>query len=144
MDNTPSNTNQEIPMLGTPCTIPLTGNVGVPLMASLNLPSFTLGLLVWLFSTPTILNAPNASQVSSLYQGNQTLLPLHMYLILLLLLPHAVKVLILVTDSLKGVKEGGLGKRHISKMEPVQPLKVKLNLTTQTWYFKLGGPIQPL
>ena len=71
MANTPSNINQEIPMLGTPCTIPLTGNVGVPLMATLNLPGFTLGLSVWLFSTPTILNAPNASQVSSLCQGHQ-------------------------------------------------------------------------
>ena len=71
MANTPLNTNQEIPMLGTPCTIPLTGNVGVPLMATLNLPGFTLGLLVWFFSTPTILNAPGCSQVISLYQGNQ-------------------------------------------------------------------------
>ena len=67
----PLNTNQEIPMLGTPCTIPLTGNVGVPLMATLNLPGFTLGPPVWLFSTPTILNAPDASQVSSLYQVHQ-------------------------------------------------------------------------
>ena len=58
-------------MLGTPCTIPLTGNVGVPLMATLNLPGFTLGLPVWLFSTPTVLNASDASQVSSLYQGHQ-------------------------------------------------------------------------
>ena len=58
-------------MLGTPCTIPLTGNVGVPLMATLNLPRFTLGLPVWLFSTPTVMNAPDASQVSSLYQGHQ-------------------------------------------------------------------------
>ena len=58
-------------MLENPCTIPLTGNVGVPLMATLNLPRFTLGLPMWLFSTPTILNAPDASQVSSLYQGHQ-------------------------------------------------------------------------
>ena len=71
MAKTPLNTNQEIPMLGTPFTIPLTGNVGVPLMATLNLPGFTLGLPMWLFSTPTILNAPGASQVGSLYQGHQ-------------------------------------------------------------------------
>ena len=58
-------------MLGTPCTIPLIGNVGVPLMATLNLPGFILGLPVLLFSTPTILHAPDASQVSSLYQGHQ-------------------------------------------------------------------------
>ena len=71
MASTPLNTNQEIPMLGTPCIIPLIGNVGVPLMATLNLPRFTLGLPVWLFSTPIVLNALDASQVSSLYQGHQ-------------------------------------------------------------------------
>ena len=77
-------------------------------MATLNLPGFTLGLPVWLFSTPNVLNAPDASQVSSLCHGHQTLLPFHLQFILLLLLPHAVKVLILVTDSLKGVKEVGI------------------------------------
>ena len=71
MANPPLNINQEIPMLGTPCTIPLIGNVGVPLMATLNLLGLTLGILVWLFSTPTVLNDPDASQVSSLYQGHQ-------------------------------------------------------------------------
>ena len=62
-------------MQGTLCTIPLTRNVGVPLMATLNLPGFTLGLSVWLFSTPTVLNAHNASQVRSLYQGHQNTAP---------------------------------------------------------------------
>ena len=71
MANTPLSTNQEIPMLGTSSTIPLMGNVGVPLMATLNLPGFTLGIPMWLFSTPTILNAPSASQVRSLYHGHQ-------------------------------------------------------------------------
>ena len=71
MANTPLNTNQEIPMMGTPCTIPITRNGGVPLMATLNLPGFTLGIPVWFFSTPTSLNAPDAFQVSSLYQGHQ-------------------------------------------------------------------------
>ena len=58
-------------MLGTPYTIPLTGNVGVPLMATLNLPRFTLVLPVRLLSTLNILNALDASQVRSLYQGHQ-------------------------------------------------------------------------
>ena len=62
-------------MLGTLCTIPLMGNVGVPLMATLNLPGFTLRLPVWLFSTPTSLNATDASQISSLYQGDQNTTP---------------------------------------------------------------------
>ena len=30
-----------------------------------------IGLLVWLFSTPTVLNASDASQASSLYQRHQ-------------------------------------------------------------------------
>ena len=42
-------------------------------MATLNLPGFTLGLPVWFFSTPTVLNAPDVSQVSSLYQGHQNI-----------------------------------------------------------------------
>ena len=71
MAKTPMKINQEIPMLGTPCTLSLTGNVGVPLMATLKLPGFTLGILVWLFSTPIVMNYPNSSQVRTLYQGHQ-------------------------------------------------------------------------
>ena len=71
MSNTPLNTNQETPMIGAPCTFPLIENFGVPFMATLNLPGFTLGIPVWLFSTPTALNAPDDLQVSSLYQGYQ-------------------------------------------------------------------------
>ena len=65
-------------------------------------------------------------------------------MILLLLLPHAVKVLILVTNSLKGVKEGGIGRRNITKGAPVQPLKVNLNLTTQPLQVMLDLSTQPL
>ena len=65
MADTPLNTNQEIPMLGTPWTIPLTGNVGVPLMATLNLLGFTLGLPIWLFSTPNVINDPYSSHVGT-------------------------------------------------------------------------------
>ena len=71
MASTPTNTNQETPMQRDSCAFNFTGNVGVPLMATLNLPRFTLGIPLWLFSTLTILNAPDASQVTSLYQGNQ-------------------------------------------------------------------------
>ena len=109
-------------MLGNPCTIPLTGNVGVPLMAILNLPGFTLGLPVLLFSTPTIMNAPDASQVSSLYQGHQNTAspsPVATYSP-----PSAscMKVLILVTDGLKGVGEGRIGRTLEIKGAPIQPL----------------------
>jgi hypothetical protein len=37
------------------------GNVGPPYIATLSLPGFTIGLLVWLFSTPIISNAPIVS-----------------------------------------------------------------------------------
>ena len=130
MASTPSNTNQEIPMMGAPCPIPLTGNVGVPLMATLNLPGFTLGLPVWLFSTPSVLNAPDASQESSLYQGHQNTAshsPVVDYP------PHSTSCgesIILLTDNIKGAKEGRIGRRHIIKGAPVQPIQVKLNLTT--------------
>ena len=117
---------------------------GVPLMATLNLHGFTLGLPVWLFSTPTVLNAPDASQVSSLYQGHQNTASPSPIVDSPAPSTHAVKVLILVTKSIKGVKEGGIGRRHIRKGEPIQPLQVKLNLTTQSLHFMLGEPIQPL
>ena len=73
MASTPTDTNQETPMQGASYAFPFTRNVGVPLMATLNLPGFTLGLLVWLFSTPTALNSLDDSQVSSLYQGHQNI-----------------------------------------------------------------------
>ena len=71
MTNTPTDTNKCTPMLGASCSFPLTRNVGVPFMATLNLPRFTIGLSVWLFSTSNILNVPDASQASTLYQGHQ-------------------------------------------------------------------------
>ena len=55
-----------------------------------------------------------------------------------------MKVPIPVTDSLKGIKEGGIGRRHIRKGVLIQPLQVNLNLTTQHLQFMLGAPIQPL
>jgi hypothetical protein len=65
-------TNQGTPSQGDPCVFPFFGNIGAPLMATLNLHGFTLGLLVWLFSTPNVLNALDASQISTLCQENQT------------------------------------------------------------------------
>ena len=71
MASTSMDTNQESPMPGASFSFPFTGNVGVPLMATFNLPGFTLGLPVWLFSTLTVLDAPNALQERTLYQGHQ-------------------------------------------------------------------------
>ena len=47
--------------------VPFTENVGVPLIATQNLPGFTLGIPVWLFSTLTFMNSLDASQPSTLY-----------------------------------------------------------------------------
>ena len=52
--------------------------------------------------------------------------------------------MILVTDSLKGVKEGRIGRKLESKGVPIQPLQLKLNPTTQPLKVMLGEPIQPL
>ena len=51
------NTNQGTHVQGAPCDFPFVGNIGAPLMATLNLPRFTLGLLIWFFSTLNVLNA---------------------------------------------------------------------------------------
>lgn len=78
MDKVPENTNHGTPMQGGLCGFPGFGNVGAPLMATLSLPGFTIGLPVWLFFSPVVLNAPNASQTSNLYQehkNNQDPLP---------------------------------------------------------------------
>ena len=58
-------------MLGASCAFPSTRNVGVPLMATLNLHGFTLRIPIWLFSTLTVLNSPDTSQANTLYQGHQ-------------------------------------------------------------------------
>ena len=117
-------------MLGTPYTIPLMGNVGVPLMATLNLPGFTLGLLVWLFSTPIVLNAPGASQGSSLYQGHPKIAS-----------PSPVVDSPPPSTSCgessntsnrqsKRSKRRRNRKKTHKQGEPIQHLQVKLNLTT--------------
>ena len=145
MANTPLNTNQEIPMWGTPCIIPLTGNVGVPLIATLNLPGFTLGIPVCLFSTPTILNSHDAYQVRSLHKGNQNNAspsPVDAS-------PPPSTSCGESTDtsnrqSKRSKRKGEIGRKHISKGAPVQTLQVKLNFTTQPLLFMLGAPIQPL
>ena len=71
MDKVPENTNYGTPVQGGMCGFPGFGNIGAPLMATLSLPGFTIGLPVWLFPTPVVLNAPDASQASTLYQEHQ-------------------------------------------------------------------------
>lgn len=71
MDKVPENTNHGKPRQGGLCGFPGFGNIGAPLLATLSLPRFTIGLPVWLFPTPVVLNAPDASQASTLYQEHQ-------------------------------------------------------------------------
>jgi hypothetical protein len=61
MASNPESTNGETPSLGEPYTFPSFGNFGPPYIATLSLPGLTIGLLVWLFPTPMILNPPNVS-----------------------------------------------------------------------------------
>ena len=71
MANIPMETNQGTLPKGDPCAFPFFGNVGTPLMATLNIPGLNVGLPVWLWSTPNIPNALEASQMNALFQGHQ-------------------------------------------------------------------------
>jgi hypothetical protein len=72
MVKTPKGTNQGTLVHGDPCAFPCFLDIGPPMMATLNLPRFTVGLLVWLFTNPVVSNALDASQVSTLCQEHQT------------------------------------------------------------------------
>jgi hypothetical protein len=63
MVSVPRTTNGETPDPGEPFVFPSYENVGPPYIATLSLPSLTIGLPVWLFSTLVISNAPSASYV---------------------------------------------------------------------------------
>ena len=67
MANIPVETNQGTLPKGDPCAFPFFGNVGTPLMATLNIPGLNVGLPVWLWSTPNIPNALEASQLNALF-----------------------------------------------------------------------------
>ena len=58
-------TNQGIPFDGHPSPFPSFGNIGAPYMATLSLPIFTIGLLVWLFLTSMVQNALISLQSST-------------------------------------------------------------------------------
>jgi hypothetical protein len=64
-------TNQGTPTQGDSCAFPFFGNVGAPLMATLNILGLNVGLSVWLWTTPNVLNSLDASQISTLCQGHR-------------------------------------------------------------------------
>jgi hypothetical protein len=61
----PGTTNGATPSSREPFVFPSYGNVGPPYIATLILPILTIGLSIWLFSTPVISNASSASNVST-------------------------------------------------------------------------------
>ena len=61
----PKFTNQAIPSDGNPRYFPSFENVGASYMATLSLQGLTIGLSVWLFSTPVVSNILTVSQPSS-------------------------------------------------------------------------------
>jgi hypothetical protein len=64
MASIPRMTHEGTPFLGEPFVFPSYENVGPPYIATLSLPRLTIGLLVWLFSTP-IISKVGASDVST-------------------------------------------------------------------------------
>jgi hypothetical protein len=64
-------TNQGTPSQGDSHDFPLFGNVGVLLMGTLNIPRLNFRLLIWLWTTPNVLNYLDASQIITLCHGHQ-------------------------------------------------------------------------
>ena len=58
MGDSPGTTSQENPFQGMSFVSPPCGDVGLPFMATLNLPQLTIGLPIWLFSNYFIPNVP--------------------------------------------------------------------------------------
>ena len=61
MTNVLKDTNQGTSYQGDSCAFHFFGNVGDPLIATLNIPGLNIGLLVWLWTTTNVLNAPDTS-----------------------------------------------------------------------------------
>jgi hypothetical protein len=59
------NTNEGIPFPGILFVSPSVGHVGPPYITTLTLPGLTIGLPVWLFSTPVNVNALTSSHVNT-------------------------------------------------------------------------------
>lgn len=70
MANIPMETNQGTFPKGDSCPFPFFGNVGTPLMVTLNIPGLNVGLPIWLWSSLNIPNALKAFQMNSLFQGH--------------------------------------------------------------------------
>ena len=71
MDSPSRTTNQETPLPSMSFVFPPYGDVGPPLMATLSLPGLTIGLPIWLFSSPVIPCTPVASDPNPSSQEHQ-------------------------------------------------------------------------
>lgn len=65
METILESTNKRNPSDENPGPFPSFGNIGASYMATLSLPGFTIGLPVWLISTPMVLNVQTAPQPRS-------------------------------------------------------------------------------
>ena len=65
MEIVSESTSQGNPSNGNPSPFPPFGNISGPYMETFSISIFTIGFLVWLFSTPMVLNVQTASQLIS-------------------------------------------------------------------------------
>ena len=65
MATTPESNNQGNSSIRNPSPFHYFGNISAPYIATLSLLEFTIGLLVWLFSTPMVPNVQIAPQPNS-------------------------------------------------------------------------------
>jgi hypothetical protein len=71
MASVPGTTNEGTHFPGISFVSPSVGHIGPPYIATLTLPGLTIGLPVWLFSTPVNVNDPSASSISTPPQDHQ-------------------------------------------------------------------------
>jgi hypothetical protein len=71
MDKYIEDTNQGIPSQGDSCVFPFFGNVGSPLLDTLNIHRLNVVLLVWLWTTLNVLNILAASQIRTFFHGHR-------------------------------------------------------------------------
>ena len=75
MAKVPDDTNQGTPSKGDSFSFPFFENISVPLMATLYIPGLNVGLPFLLGIIPNVLNALEASQLSTLCHGNHVDVP---------------------------------------------------------------------
>jgi hypothetical protein len=64
-------TNQGTPAQGDSCVFPFLGNVGAPLITTLNILGLNVQLLVWFLTTLNVMNYLYDSQISTLCHGHR-------------------------------------------------------------------------